>query len=64
MVTVEQTEKTETGLDVVVKAEHGGILAWCYTVSSAQMIANALNNVWQDADGNYGCSGCEPLADA
>ena len=61
MVTVEQTERVETGLDVVVRGEHGGIIAWCYSVEAAQMIANALNNVWQDAYGKYGCSGCEPI---
>jgi hypothetical protein len=62
MVTVEQIEKTEIGLGFIVKAEHGGILAWCYTVGSAQMIANSLNNLWQYSDGTYCCSGCEPIA--
>lgn len=63
MVTVEQTEKTETGLDVVVKSDNGKIIAWCYSLSSAQMIANALNNVWQDVDGSFRCSGCLPAVD-
>ena len=62
MVTIEQTEHVESGLDVVVRGEHGGIICWCYDMASAEMIANAMNNVWKDADGNYGCSGCEPVA--
>lgn len=61
MVIVEQTEKVESGLDVVVRGEHGGIICWCYSMRSAEMIAKHLNNSWQDAYGNWGCSGCEPV---
>ena len=47
MVTVEQTSKKETGLDVIVKSADGGSgwLAWCYSVETATLIADALNNV-------------------
>ena len=43
MIYIEQTEKTETGLDVAIKAEYGGVLAWAYTEETAQLIADALN---------------------
>jgi hypothetical protein len=53
MVTIEQTEKTETGLDVAIKAEDGRILAWTYSIEIGNTIAEALNNVWKKADGSY-----------
>ena len=62
MVTVEQTEQTETGLDVRVVAPHGATLAWCYTTSAAQGIADALNNFWRHGDGEARCTGCHPIA--
>lgn len=61
MVTVMQTEKTETGLDVAIVADHGGIVAWTYDVTIANKIAWAMNNVWTDSEGNARCSGCDPL---
>jgi len=40
--TWEQTEKTETGLDVLIKYD-GQWIAWAYTKESAEMIVNTLN---------------------
>lgn len=47
MVIVEQTAKVESGLDVVVRGEHGGIICWCYSMRTAEMIAEHLNNSWK-----------------
>lgn len=40
---VEQTEKTETGLDVLIKTNSGKWLAWTYDTETAQRIAGLLN---------------------
>jgi len=44
MVTFEQTEKVETGLDVAIKAEDGRIIAWAYDIQMASEICHNLNN--------------------
>lgn len=40
---IEQTEKTETGLDVLIKTNSGKWLAWAYDTDTAQRIARLLN---------------------
>ena len=40
---IEQTEKTETGLDVLIKTNSGKWLAWTYDAETAQRIAILLN---------------------
>lgn len=44
--------------------DHQSVICSClgvcsYRNSSANISCNALNNSWQDAYGNWGCSGCE-----
>lgn len=43
MVTYEKTEETPNGLDFLIKATHGGWLAWAYNEDMAKIITNALN---------------------
>ena len=56
MVTYEQAEKVETGLDVAIMSEDGRILAWAYSEDMAKSIVDALNNC--------GCKDSEPLNSA
>lgn len=59
MVTYEQTEKVETGLDVAILSEDGRVLAWTYSESMAKSIVDALNNFWRNGFGDPECSGCK-----
>lgn len=59
MVTVEQTEKVETGLDVAIKSEDGRVLAWCYSEDMAKIIVDGMNNYWRNGFGHSECSGCQ-----
>lgn len=59
MVTFEQTENTDTGLDVAIKSEDGRILAWTYSLDLGRQIAWAMNNVWSDSEGAARCSSCD-----
>ena len=52
MVVVEETEKTDNGLDYLIKSkESGSWLACAYTKETAQLIADALNAYDKDNEG-------------
>ena len=61
MITYEQTEKVETGLDVAIKSEDGRVIAWAYSEDMAKVICDGMNNFWRKSGGEPRCSGCEPL---
>jgi len=61
MITFEQTEKVETGLDVAIKTEDGRIIAWAYSIKMASEICYTLNNSWRKSDGSIRCQSCDPV---
>jgi hypothetical protein len=61
MITYEQTEKVETGLDVAIKAEDGRVLAWAYSEDMAKVICDGLNYLWTKSDGTFRCSTCDTI---
>ena len=61
MVTYEKTTKVESGLDIAIKGEHGGVIAWVYSEGMAKSICDSLNNFWRKSDGSARCSTCDPI---
>ena len=61
MITFEQKEKVETGLDVAIKTHDGRIIAWTYSEEMAEDICDSMNNFWRKSNGDPRCAGCEPV---
>lgn len=62
MVIAEQTEATETGLDVAIKVDdgtpEGRVVAWTYNMEIGRKIADAMSNFNRDGNGDIACQKC------